>query len=244
MLLYKATEPIPCRETPDSFPKELEPISIAEKKTVVKQYWEQMDPESYIYGCASCGVWVIMPKKMAPHQRTLSNLHSLRFTDEDNQRFLTLGENWRHLRGVTLCEDTYRYHLKRIYLTTPCTLATIHAAIPVSAVALLCYSCFKSTMPSKTRPPPMSLKAGVDYGLAWLYLPELSFIEKLLLQKYQIFAHLFKATTDAISGPSIKGAVIALKTNARDILEVTAEEERNKVTVLPNRSIKMQIQFL
>ena len=71
----------------------------------------------------------------------------------------------------------------------------------------------------------MSLKAGVDYGLAWLYLPELSFIKKLLLQKYQIFAHLFKAT-DAISDPSIKGAVIALKTNARDILEVTAEEER------------------
>jgi hypothetical protein len=177
MLLYKATEPLPCRETPDSFPKELEPISIAEKNTVVKQYWEQMDPESNIYGCASCGVWVIMPKKMAAHQRTLSNLQLLRFTDKDNQSFLTLGEKLRHLRGVTLCEDTYRYHLKRIFLTTPCTLETIHAA------ALLCYSCFKSTMPSKTRPPPMSLKARVDYGLAWLYLPELSFIENCCFKK-------------------------------------------------------------
>ena len=244
LLLYKATEPIPCNEIPDSFPKELEPISIEEKTTVVKQYWEHMDPESNIYGCACCGVWVILPKNKLAYQRTISNLRGLRLTDIEDTNFLAIKVEWRHLRGVTMCEEKYRYHLYRVYLTIPCTPATVHEAVPVTAVALLCYSCFKSTTSSTTRPPPMSLKAGVDYGLAWLYLPELSFIEKLLLQKYQIFAHLFKATTDAISGPSIKGAVIALKTNARDILEVTAEEERKKVTALPNRSIKMQIQFL
>lgn len=244
LLLYKATEPIFCSEDSTSFPKELEPISIEEKSTVVNQYWNHMDPESNIYGCACCGVWVILPKNKLAFSRTLFQLQCLRLNKTDDHKYLDLADEWKRLRGVTICEDTYRYFLYRIYLTIPCTDATILDPVPETSVALLCNSCYKNTTKRIKRPPPMSLKAGVDYGLAWMYLPELSFIEKLLLQKYQIFAHLFKATTDSSSGLSIKGAVIALKTNAREILEVTAEEERNKVTALPNRSIKLQIQFL
>ena len=92
----------------------------------------------------------------------------------------------------------------------------------------------------------MSLSAGVDYGLAWKFMPELSFVEKLLLQSFTVFGHLFKATS--ASGVSIKGALIALRTDAKDIMlqRKKLEEDRfNSVPVLlPRRTINMDIQFL
>ena len=92
----------------------------------------------------------------------------------------------------------------------------------------------------------MSLSAGVDYGLAWKFLPPLSFVEMLLLQSFTVFGHLFKAT--CASGVTIKGALIALRTNAKDIMLAQTEAAEDKVrgvpVLIPRQTINMDIQFL
>lgn len=92
----------------------------------------------------------------------------------------------------------------------------------------------------------MSLSAGVDFGLAWKFLPQLSFLERLLLQTFTVFGHLFKAT--ATSGVAIKGSLIALRTDAQSILMARREAEANSVqgivVSIPRRTVDMDIQFL
>ena len=74
----------------------------------------------------------------------------------------------------------------------------------------------------------------------------LATIELFLLQSFTVFGHLFKAT--CASGVNIKGALIALRTNAKDIMlaqSKAAEDRVNGIPVLiPRQTIEMDIQFL
>ena len=98
----------------------------------------------------------------------------------------------------------------------------------------------------KARPTQVTKCWCVDYGLAWKFMPKLSFVEKLLLQSFTVFGHLFKTTS--ASGVSIKGALIALRTDAKEIMlqRKKLEEDRfnNVPVLLPRRTINMDIQFL
>ena len=61
----------------------LEPITTEERKKAIKRFKKEMDPHATIYGCSSCGVWVIRNKSKQPYQRSLSSLELLHLSAKD-----------------------------------------------------------------------------------------------------------------------------------------------------------------
>jgi len=254
--MYASAANISADGNAETLPVELSPISVEEKKELLASFQKDMDPEATIYACASCGVWVTIPKLQAPYKRTLAALKILELSLVQTGKYLFTNENdvdqgilKRKVTGVTACLNGKYYYLYRNWLRGcefECTFENVLEEVSDDTEALLCESCYSCTKPSSKRVPPMSLSAGVDYGLAWKFLPELSFLEKLLLQSFTVFGHLFKATS--ASGVSIKGALIALRTDAKEIMlqRKKLEEDRcNNIPVLiPRRTINMDIQFL
>jgi len=223
---------------------------VEEKRKFVEAYRLDIDPESTIYGCASCGVYVTLPKTQSPYSRTLISLGLLKLSEEQLAAYNSVnGEFVKETKGVTACNNGCFYNLFRNWLRGcqfDCSIENVLHSVPETVEALLCESCYVYTKPNSKCCPPMSLSAGVDYGLAWKFLPPLSFVEMLLLQSFTVFGHLFKAT--CASGVTIKGALIALRTNAKDIMLAQTKAAEDKVrgvpVLIPRQTINMDIQFL
>lgn len=210
-----------------------------------------MNPESTVYGCASCGVWVILPSQQQPWQRTLLDLEVLRLSNDKLEEYNLLSKIKKMSRGVTTCTNKSAYFLYRIYLATPYTLESLLDSVEESSIAFLCQSCYKHTHKSQSsqrKLPPFSLSTGVDYGLAWIFMPDLSYVEKMLLERYHAFAHVFKIST-GVTQMGLRGSVVAMKTSAADIMaEKLKLKKKDSEEILPlhlpHQLATMQIQFL
>ncbi len=82
LLLHASTEAISVDGNSESLPEELYEIAVEEKRKFVEAYRLDMDPESTIYGCASCGVYVTLPNAQPPYSRTLVSLGLLKLSEE------------------------------------------------------------------------------------------------------------------------------------------------------------------
>ena len=68
----------------------------------------------------------------------------------------------------------------------------------VKTSAWLCKSCYDYITPTAVKAnkkPPFSISSGVDYGIGYYTMPRLSFLEKMLLQRYHVFSHVFKVSS-------------------------------------------------
>ena len=111
----------------------------------------------------------------SPYKRTLSVLKLLELSAEQRRKYLFSNENdvvqgllRRKITGVTASINGKYYYLYRNWLKgcAECTFTNVLEEVSENAEALLYESCFSFTKPSSRRVPPMSLSAGVDYGLA------------------------------------------------------------------------------
>ena len=112
----------------------------------------------------------------------------------------------------------------------------------------VCYDCTKPAAVKANKKPPFSISSGVDYGIGYYTMPRLNFLEKLLLQRYHVFAHVFKVSS-GLTQVGLRGSVVALRTSAYDISLakqklVDAETNVTKELVLPQDSFSISIQFL
>jgi hypothetical protein len=115
---------------------------------------------------------------------------------------------------------------------------------PDTTYAYLCDSCFKFTRSgNQDKSPPMSLVTGVDYGLAHIHMPELSFIEKLLLCTSQPYGHMFMLGGKSRGGQvGIKGHMVTMKTNTGNITaSIALQHER---VSLPRTEFHMQFMYV
>jgi hypothetical protein len=172
------------------------PITADEVNSHVGDFLQSVDPKQVIYGCASCGLWVALPASSIPFSKKLSELNILQLNDDQVAEYIALADRWKNLVGVTRCANGMLFALYRIYMTTPEEVNfqwnIPHERVPITSVALLCKQCHTSVAARHPTIPDNSIKSGVDFGLAWKYLPHLSSLEKMLIANYQSFAHVFK----------------------------------------------------
>ena len=241
----------PLEDTGDDLAEELAPITVGEVNSHVQNFLDSVDPKQVVYGCASCGLWVALPAPSTPFSKKLSELNILQLNNDEVTKYTALDDRWKNLVGVTRCANGSLFALYRIYLTTPPAYNfqwnIPHASVPATSVALLCKRCHNSVAGRNPKIPDNSIKSGVDFGLAWKYLPQLSALEKMLIAKYQSFAHVFKISSSN-SHVGLKGSMVAMKSDANDACEklralYTAGGAAVPVT-LPRRDALMQFQFL
>ena len=189
--LYESTQGYSYDPVENNGTEYLNPISVEEKAKMIKDYNDNMDPLWTIYGCACCGIWVKLLKTEPPLKRTLNSLSILILSESQLEKYNSSNPTFRSLRGVTKCTNGSFYALYRNLLT----LAVDKKDAPVDAntQALLCSDCFTKTGGKRPEIPKFSLRNNVDYGfLAYLSLPPLTFLEKLLLSSRVPFAHVIK----------------------------------------------------
>jgi hypothetical protein len=241
----------PLEDTGDDLAEELAPITVGEVNSHVQNFLDSVDPKQVVYGCASCGLWVALPAPSTPFSKKLSELNILQLNNDEVTKYTALDDRWKNLVGVTRCANGSLFALYRIYLTTPPAYNfqwnIPHESVPATSVALLCKRCHNSVAGRNPKIPDNSIKSGVDFGLAWKYLPQLSALEKMLIAKYQSFAHVFKISSSN-SHVGLKGSMVAMKSDANDACEklralYTAGGAAVPVT-LPRRDALMQFQFL
>jgi hypothetical protein len=239
---------IPCPELWDQETACLDPISVEEKKVCIEAYNKVMDPEATVGACSSCGVWIVQEKNIPLHKRLLKDLNNLELSDVSKQKYIAVPNIYRRVRGVTTTTDGKYYGLYRPYLSVPiddhidCT--PDGPVDPDTTYAYLCNSCFKFTRSgNQDKSPPMSLVTGVDYGLAHIHMPELSFIEKLLLCTSQPYGHMFMLGGKSRGGQvGIKGHMVTMKTNTGNITaSIALQHER---VSLPRTEFHMQFMYV
>lgn len=125
------------------------------------------------------------------------------------------------MRGVSITTSGNYYALYRPFLKEPILLPpnikNVDPPISEDTIAILCTDCYNDTAPKITKVPKFSLKAGIDYGLAWLYLPKLSYLEELLISEYHLYSHVFKlGAGHGYYGMS--GNMIAMETDALNVV--------------------------
>ena len=84
-----------------------DPISFDEIKYCMNEYYEEVDPHSIMYGCAVCGLHVVMRKKGVPHSIKLDDLNILKISEVQIQRYLALPARYRPAVGVVVVQNVY-----------------------------------------------------------------------------------------------------------------------------------------
>lgn len=246
------------QDSEQTLPEVLKPISTEEKKKFVKEYLEEVDPQSTVYGCASCGVWVIRTKDEGPLERVLCEMSNLELTQEESIVYWNADHFYRRTKSIVISEREngkriVMYQLYRQFLTIPFENEEefFQHMDDVKASAWLCKSCYDYTTPAAVKAnkkPPFSISSGVDYGTGFYTMPRLNFLEKMLLQRYHVFAHVFKVSS-GLTQAGLRGSVVALRTSAYDISSakqklVDEETDVTKELLLPQDNFSISIQFL
>jgi hypothetical protein len=229
---------------------ELDPITPDEVKFCVNEYIDTMNPNSNVYGCAACGVWCILSQKADVHKRPLKDLSILILSEEQLASYNLIPTKWKKMKGVTQCSNGNFYALYTPYVlcASPNCESEDCTIVSENDVAYLCIDCHKSTNPNSNnrKIPDLSIRSGVDYGLAWLHLPKLSMLEKLILSKYQLYAHVLKiGAGSGVCG--MKGHMIAMESNARDIMKEICESIVDNVStdvlIVPPNSLTFSFMY-
>ena len=257
--LYAATETYVYNGSEDT--TVLDQISVEEKLEASQDYLKDMDPESTIYGCASCGIFVILPQNTKPLEKTLTSLSMLLLDDDQRAKYLSIPIQYRRLRGVTLTKDGNYYALYRHLLREPFPVDYkdnwyADCSVQNDAIALLCKDCYQATMTKKTKKTTavtadgifiaesrFCLKNNVDYGTTHLYLPKLSTLARLMLSNYHVYGHVFKVSGGQ-GQVALKGHLVAMET---DVMSNTAEQarlHRQQEIVLPRLDTKFSVTYM
>ena len=194
--------------------------------------------------------------------RPLKDLKILRLDEVQISKYVAFPDHLKKLKGVSKTAQYY-YALYRPYLLAeigkrkdsseilkdsfedelPYNIEAVDAEIDENTEALLCSTCFDLTSRRKSKIPKLSLKNNVDFGLAWMYLPELSVLGKLC--QYNLYHHVFKlGATSAIGNYAMRGHMIAMETNAFSIMKENVEDYANKSTlIIPHPEFTFEIMF-
>jgi len=108
-----------------------------------------------------------------------------------------------------------------------------------------CYDCLYSPNPEKQNIPTFSLANGVDYSLAYIYMPKLSFIGELMLLRSQLYGHVLKF--GAGHGQyGLKGHLVSMETPAGRTVAGLADAHLKEATriVMPRQQFALSLMYL
>jgi hypothetical protein len=214
--------------------KILEPINHKERQKAIEGFKKEMDPNSTIYGCSSCGIWVIRGRKQ-PYKLRLTDCFEL--SQEQLDMYNNLPSLYKKVYAITECDNGKFYNIYRHYLenhteseyTEDDLKQNDFPAVSEDKFALLCQNCY-SDIP-KFKKPKFSLAAGVNYG-AIHFLPKLSFFMYLMLNDVNIYCHVIKFSNGhgQLGGT---GQCITFENNLRSQIESIRNRNIRTLPLLP-----------
>ena len=223
------------------------PITQFEKAECIKNFQRATNPNSTIYGCSSCGVWVRLLETDKPFQLPLGKLDCLEVSSDivRSRHFRNMRPRFRKVKGMTKCRNGSYYYVYRHFIkhvdTEEIALDDDFPALAETCMAYFCEKCYKDIKEQMT--PKFSLAMDIDFGVT-RFLPKLSILAKLMLNKCHIYCHILKLSGNGVSQYALNGHCITMEVNAKYAVELLKANSKGKLPQQPGQDFGFKIMYI